>query len=181
MNDVFTNRTLPTLATHRGEPDGKPARGDGETEPMAARICNGTCSEQDRGTAAGGESMPQEPPRIRIDVPMGTSFYEIQENVFRQAWQLAGTQLRAAVALGITPETLSRFLRRRNRERISSPRVPEAWPVVAVNQPIGPSGNRLIEPSNTKCTEEQMNPVIDEPLEDQEELKTGDGTPMTED
>jgi hypothetical protein len=180
MNDVSTNRTLPTSATHRGEPNGKPMRGDGENQPMAARICDGTCSEHDRGKAAG-ESVPQEPPWIRIDVPMGTSFYEIQENVFRQAWQLAGTQLRAAVALGITPETLSRFLRRCSRERVCSSRLPATWPVVAVNQLIGSSRHRVIEPSSSKCADEQMNRVIDEPVEVQEELKTGDGTPVTED
>ena len=181
MSDVFTNRTLPTLATHQGEPDGKPAPGDGETEPIAARICHGTCSEHDRGKAAGGESVPQEPPRIRIDVPMGTSYYEIQECVFRQAWQLAGTQLRAAVALGITPETLSRFLRRCGRERVCSSRLPATWPVVAVNQFIASSGHRVIEPSNCKRSDEKMNRVTDEPGEVREELKTGDGTPMTED
>jgi hypothetical protein len=188
MNEVDTNRTLPSPAALRGGPDGKPARGDGETESMAARICNGSCSEHDRGKADGGEIVPQESPRIQIDVPMGTSYKEIQECVFRQAWQLAGTQLRAAVALGITPETLSRFLRRCNRERISSPRVPEAWPVVAVNQPIGSSCHRVIEPSSSNRAEEQMNQVEermnqvnDEPREGQEELKTGDGTPMWED
>ncbi len=47
---------------------------------------------------------------------MGTSYYEIQESIFRQAWQLAGSQLRAAIALGITPETISRFLRRCDRK-----------------------------------------------------------------
>ena len=51
-------------------------------------------------------------PRILIDVPLGTPFQEIRDSIFRQAWELAGTQLRAAIALGITPETISRTLRR---------------------------------------------------------------------
>ena len=181
MKEVYIDRTLPSPAAHRDEPDSKPVLGDGETGPIAARLCNGTCREHDPGKAASGESVPQEPPRIRIDVPMGTSFYEIQEDVFRQAWQLAGTQLRAAVALGITPETLSRFLRRCSRERVCSSRLPAPWPGVAVNQLIGSSRHRVIEPSSSKCAEEQMNRVIDEPVEVQEELKTGDGTPVTDD
>jgi hypothetical protein len=55
--------------------------------------------------------------RIRIDVPLGTSYQEIRESIIHQAWELAGTQLRAAVALGITPETVSRMLRRTEKPR----------------------------------------------------------------
>ena len=72
-------------------------------------------SEQGRGKGAG-ECPPQEPARIRIDVPIGTPYWEIQASIFRQAWQMTGTQLRAAIALGITPETISRVLRRGDRE-----------------------------------------------------------------
>jgi hypothetical protein len=53
--------------------------------------------------------------RIQINVPLGTPWPEIQEMVFRQAWEKAGTQLRAAFALGITPETISRFLKKREK------------------------------------------------------------------
>jgi hypothetical protein len=56
-------------------------------------------------------------PRIQIDVPLDTPYAEIQERVFREAWRLAGTQLRAAWALGITPETISRFLKKCERKR----------------------------------------------------------------
>jgi hypothetical protein len=93
-------------------------------------------SWQSRGNGLGEASTPQKPPRIRLDVPMGTSYCEIQEIIFRQAWQLAGTQLRAAIALGLTPETISRFLRRCDRMRIGFAQIPEAWPVVAPPKPV---------------------------------------------
>ena len=48
--------------------------------------------------------------RIRIDVPLGTSLEAIVAEVMEQAWRLAGTQLRAGVALGIRPETLCKRL-----------------------------------------------------------------------
>jgi hypothetical protein len=86
---------------------------------------------------------------------MGTSYMEIQERIFRQAWQLAGTQLRAAIALGITPETLSRFLRRCDRARISYPRLPEAWPVAAVNRVLGRSVDRVIGPSGHRLVDSE--------------------------
>ena len=104
-----------------------------------------------RGKGTGGESTPLAPPRIRIDVPMGTSLYDIQENVFRQAWQLAGSQLRAAIALGITPETISRFLRRCDRAKFACPKVPEAWPPVTPPEPPL-AVNRAIEPTVTRAT-----------------------------
>src|SRR5208337_734115 len=99
-------------------------------------------SEQDRGKAASGKSTPQEPARIRIDVPMGTSYQEIQESIFRQVYELAGTQLRAAIALGITPDTVSRVMRRSVR-RIAGTKVPEAWPVV--NRGIRSSDHRATD------------------------------------
>jgi DNA invertase Pin-like site-specific DNA recombinase len=67
--------------------------------------------------AAMSKNRPQTPPRIQIDVPLGTPYQEIRESVFRQAYQLAGTQLRAAIALGITPDTVSRILRRSDRAK----------------------------------------------------------------
>ena len=97
-------------------------------------------SQQGQVKAAPGKSAPPEPPRIRIDVPMGTSHQEIQESIFHQVYQLAGTQLRAAIALGITPDTVSRVLRRHDRKRIALPQVTEAWPVVAVNRVIAALG-----------------------------------------
>ena len=105
-------------------------------------------SEQGREKAASGKSTSQEPPRILIDVPMGTSYLEIQETIFRQVYELAGTQLRAAIALGITPDTVSRVLRRHDRKRIGCPQVPEAWPVVAVTRAFVPSSYGAIDGEN---------------------------------
>ena len=69
----------------------------------------------------GGALLGESPvPRIQIDVPMGTPYYEIQETIFRQAYELAGTHLRAAIALGITPETISRVLRKSDRRQAES-------------------------------------------------------------
>jgi hypothetical protein len=73
--------------------------------------------QQTGETAAMNGNTPQRPPRIRIDVTLETLYQEIRNSVLRQAWQLAGTQLRAAVALGIRPETVSRNLRRAERDR----------------------------------------------------------------
>jgi hypothetical protein len=82
---------------------------------------------------------------------MGTSYFDIQEMIFRQAWQIAGSQLQAAVALGITPETISRFLRRCDRTKVASPKVPEAWPVVRPPEPP-PAARREIGRSNDPAT-----------------------------
>jgi hypothetical protein len=112
--------------------------------------------------------------RIRIDVPMGTSYLEIQASIFRQAWQLAGTQLRAAIALGITPETISRALRACDRKRIGSPRIPKAWPGVEIDRSIGSSGHRGIEPLKTQAGDQPMNRWTDEPINEEEELKIDD-------
>jgi hypothetical protein len=77
---------------------------------------------------------------IYVDVPLGTPYAEIQAMVFRQAWHLAGTQLRAALALGITPETISRVLRRRGEVKAGGP--------VRANCPNAPavSGNGEADP-----------------------------------
>jgi hypothetical protein len=101
-----------------------------------------------REKAASGKSAPHDPPRIRIDVPLGTSYQEIQESIFRQAYQLAGTQLRAAIALGITPDTVSRVLRRYDRKRITRPQIPQAWPAVAANRAIESAGHRAVDAEN---------------------------------
>jgi DNA-binding transcriptional regulator YdaS (Cro superfamily) len=76
-----------------------------------------TRGQQAGEKAAMSENTPQTPPRIRIDVPLGTPYREIRNSILLQAWQLAGTQLRAAIALGIRPETVSRNLRRAERNR----------------------------------------------------------------
>jgi hypothetical protein len=78
---------------------------------------NPTRRQQHGEKATMNESSTQTPPHIRIDVPLGTPYLEIRDSILRQAWQLAGTQLRAAIALGITPETVSRNLRRSDRTR----------------------------------------------------------------
>lgn len=73
---------------------------------------------------------------------MGTSYQEIREIIFRPPRQRVGTQVRAAIVLGITPETVLRFLRRCDRARIGSPQVPEAWPAIAINRFIGRTGEQ---------------------------------------
>lgn len=77
--------------------------------------------------------------RIQIDVPLGTPYREIQEAVFRQAYRHAGTQLRAAIALGITPETVSRVLRRADRRDNHSP-----------GALTSPAGQRVVPPTERK-------------------------------
>jgi len=112
-----------------------------------------------RGQHAGAKAVmsdntPQTPLRIRIDVPLGTSYQEIRDSVLLQAWQLAGTQLRAAVALGIRPETVSRNLLRAERNRAV---VSAAHPIIegAASDPairgIAPSFHRFIGPSVAKA------------------------------
>jgi hypothetical protein len=133
MNDLFTTRTIPTWATNLRKREGRPRLCDTKTEPIAANGGIGTRGEQGREKGAGGEDTPQEPPRIRIDVPIGTSYLEIQASIFRQAWRLTGTQLRAAIALGITPDTISRVLRRCDR---------------GINRVIGPSGHQALDSEN---------------------------------
>jgi hypothetical protein len=90
--------------------------------------------EMSQENAAVDDANAPSLPRIQIDVPMGTPYQEIQASVFRQAYQMAGTQLRAAIALGITPETVSRVLRRSGRKGIPGPRLPRTWPVVEPQQ-----------------------------------------------
>jgi len=82
-----------------------------------------------------GPSNQDRTPRIRVQVSIGTSYEEIQESVVRQVYELEGTQFRTAIALGITPETVSRIMRRSDNRTISSPQVPEAWRVVRLPEP----------------------------------------------
>lgn len=51
-------------------------------------------------------------PIIRVEFPLGTSLEDFIDEICRQAWKVAGTQLKAGVALGIRPETLARRVRR---------------------------------------------------------------------
>jgi hypothetical protein len=94
-----------------------------------------TRSQQEGGTAPGGGAKPPEPPRIQIDVPLGTPYQEIQESIFRQAYRLTGTQLRAAIALGIIPDSVARVMQRMERRKAGYLRTPEAWPVPAPPPP----------------------------------------------
>ena len=55
---------------------------------------------------------------IPIGVPRGTPDQGIQEPIFQQEHELAGVQLRAAIALGITAGTVSRVLRRPVRRSV---------------------------------------------------------------
>lgn len=91
-----------------------------------------------RETDCRGAARLPAPLRIQIDVPLGTSYLEIQASIFRQAWQLAGTQLRAAVALGITPDTISRVLKRCERLGLTYPPVAEGWREVTLREPPTP-------------------------------------------
>ncbi len=86
-----------------------------------------TGTKRERRGAPPEQGSDPRAPRIRIEVPLGTPFQEIQEYVYRQAWQLAGTQLKAAVSLGITPETISRFLKRCERDRLDYPGAQTRW------------------------------------------------------
>jgi len=75
---------------------------------------------RERGRETEWESASPETLRIRIDVALGTPYQEIREEILRQAYEMAGTQLRAAVALGITPDTISRVMRRSERRRMGA-------------------------------------------------------------
>jgi hypothetical protein len=48
---------------------------------------------------------------IEIRLPLGTKMDEFVTEICWQAWKLAGTQLDAAVSLGIRPETLAKKLK----------------------------------------------------------------------
>jgi hypothetical protein len=68
---------------------------------------------------------------------MGTPYLEIQAAIFRQVYQYAGTQLRAAIALGITPDTVSRILRRSERRRFAADSAASPEPMAEEKQPCG--------------------------------------------
>ncbi|MGD0221766.1 MAG: hypothetical protein ABSF71_05475 [Terriglobia bacterium] len=99
-----------------------------------------------------GPSHQAKLPRIRVDVRIGASYEQIEESIVRQVYELEGTQLRTAIALSITPETVSRIMRRSDRRRVSPPQVPQAWPVVRppeptpeMNRDMGSSVHRVID------------------------------------
>ncbi len=139
---------LPDRASGHRAIDGKDSTSG---QPLARDRANG---------AESRSSNPPAPPRIRIDVAFGTSYLEIQSSIFRQAWQMAGTQLRAAIALGITPETISRVLRFCDRKGIGCPKVPEAWPVVADNRATGRSTDPVIGRSGDRVMGGQSQPPV---------------------
>ena len=90
----------------------------------------------------GGSTGPLNPaPRICIDVPLGTSYKEIKVLILRQAYEHAGTQLLAAKALGITPDTVSRILSGWDRRKLARPQGPEAAPVNPASDSSGPHAN----------------------------------------
>jgi hypothetical protein len=84
--------------------------------------------------APPGDRLPLPAPRIQVDVPMGTPYQEIQDSIFLQAYRLAGTPLRAAIALGIAPDTVSRVVGRYVGRPVGPLRVPQAWPGVECGQ-----------------------------------------------
>lgn len=85
--------------------------------------------------APRGDRLPLPVPRIQVDVPMGTPYQEIQDSIFLQAYRLAGTPLRAAIALGITPETVSRVVGRYEGRPVGRLRIPQAGPGFESGQP----------------------------------------------
>ena len=143
MSDVYINRDGQKTAGTLPGPSGPLPAGRAEANPLPAGKMYGERSQQALGAVA---SASPEAPRIRIDVPMGTSYMEIQESVFRQAWEKAGTQLGAAIALGITPDALTHFLRHCDRINTGHARVSNAWPgAVPVDRLNGPAGRRVGE------------------------------------
>ncbi len=94
---------------------------------QAGILANESVNRLTKGTTAGLERGPSAnvsltSHRLRLEVPLGTPFREIQEAIFRQACEQTGTQLRAAAALGVHPNTITRILKRaalRRKERTS--------------------------------------------------------------
>lgn len=125
---------------------------------MSDHLTNRTGQDQRREISGKGT------PRICIDVPLGTSYLEIRESIFRQAWQIAGTQLRAAVALGITPDTISRVLRRCERLKIGCPKVPEACPVIVPVNRIAESSGRKTDPAVGSSDDRSIDPKNQSPV-----------------
>ena len=77
---------------------------------------------------------------IEIKVPLGTSLEEIQTIAMQQAYKLAGTQLMAAVSLGICPETLCRRLRKHKKLACSEETATTKLAVDARADPSFPGG-----------------------------------------
>jgi hypothetical protein len=120
--------TIPTISR---EPVQSPARTSAERSPS-------------------GEPAPSrqaESRQIRVDVRIGVSLAEIEESIVRQVYELEGTQLQAANALGITPDTVSRIMRRSARRRVSPPQVPSAWPVARPTEMDGVNAEELVSPA----------------------------------
>ena len=149
MSDVFTNRAGPASATHPGKPEGTRMLCDTKTEPMAERSWNGTRASKAEGRASRGEGSPQEPPRIRIDVPDG-----------HVVLGDSGEHFSPGVATGwhATPgrhcprhhagHDLTGFATLRSYEGLAAPRFRRLGPWS--RQLIGSSGHRAIGPSTAK-------------------------------
>ena len=54
--------------------------------------------------------------RLQIDCPLPTPLHDIVDMIIAQTVEKCGTQLKAAFALGITPEMISRRLNHRRRK-----------------------------------------------------------------
>jgi len=167
MIEVPQMRDERTLTPGQGKSDGPRVVRGTKTKPRAAGGWNGTGSQHGRRHGADRESTPQEAPRIRIDVPLGTSYAEIHVSVFRQAWQLAGTQLRAAIALGITADTISRVLRRCDREPDGSIDLP-------AHRLIKPSVRRIMERARQPSTDSELDQWVNAEIADLETFKADD-------
>lgn len=100
-----------------------------------------TPSNPGPGIVPPDENTLPDSPRIRLDVPLGTPFREIQMMVFRQAWELAGSQFKAAIALGVCPITIWRHLSQYDRDRLIRPLHPEARPMAESPAPLLPEDN----------------------------------------
>jgi len=138
MDERWASREGPAWRAGHDEAAGDPPRSASPPNLRAGGGEDATKIARDGQISRASGDACQERPRIRIDVPLGTSYLEIQASIFRQAWQLAGTQLRAAVALGLTPDTISRVLKRCERMGLAGPNLPEARTLVRSPELPGP-------------------------------------------
>lgn len=58
-----------------------------------------------------GHTMDGEQKIITVSLPLGKHLDDFVSEICWQAWELAGTQLKAAIALGMRPETFSKKLK----------------------------------------------------------------------
>jgi len=167
---MFPNPGARTLTSPAGKADGR-MFGDKQTESALTASWN-RLSRPERLLAAAAPSAPEARPRIRIDVPLGTSYREMQASIFRQAWELAGTQLRAAFALGVTPDTISRVLRRCDRE---SERPPGILPRRLADPSTGamdqaPAQRTAIKRKEPAMTDHDLDRWVEDQMKELEEI-----------